>query len=129
MTHDIKTIKNHSTEWSIKLGFKGELSNEFFEKWAHVITVRKRIVKDLKYSLLATATLSILILYRNISDGIGMFDDIFNMLILILLSVCVFSVIGNARVVYQYKMHDKEMVEKWEETKMNTLQDKLEKGI
>jgi len=50
--NDVEQLNEH-TDWSIKLGFKGELTDEFYKKFNSVIKVRNRIKKEISLSLLA----------------------------------------------------------------------------
>lgn len=118
--------KDDAKTWSMKLGFKGELSDEFFVKWASVTTVRKRIIIDLKYSIFAAISFSAIIVYMYFLQGTALFGDFISIFVWAFFLVCIFSVIGHTRVVYQYRKHDKEMIEEWEQKKMNTIQDMLE---
>jgi len=100
------------TKWSIRLGFKGVLNDDFYNKMASVKKVRKRIINDLCYSTIAGIFTSILylILYYTQND----YKDAMALPIMLLLLVCVLSMVLHFRVLYQCTESDKKHIKEYE---------------
>jgi uncharacterized membrane protein len=120
--NDVEQL-NELAEWSVKLGFYGAMTDEFFKKLERVKKVRKRIKGEIIMSIGAfiMSTSIYTALYYNIYTNEYRDTAMIFMLFAILLSC--FSVLAHVRVVAQWQNHDKEMIDEW--TKMNTTETRI----
>jgi hypothetical protein len=118
--NDVEQL-NELTDWSIKLGFYGALTDEFFKKLERVKKVRKRIKSEIIMSLGAfiISTSIYTALYYNIYVNEYKGTVMVFMIFAILLSC--FSILAHMRVIVQWQNHDKEMITEWN-SKMNTTE-------
>ena len=105
-------------EWSICLGFNGELTKKFFTKLQSVKKVRKRITGELIISI-CTFTISTGIFmamqnYHYIND----YYDITSILLIFVILLSCLSILAHLRVVIQWQSHDREMYEEWMKTQL-----------
>jgi uncharacterized membrane protein len=100
--------------WSIKLGFNGEISNDFYRKLDSVKRVRKRIRGEILMAIVIfiMSTSVYLALSHNIYTNEYREQVMIFMIFAVLLSC--FSALAHTRVVVQWQAHDKEMIEEWE---------------
>jgi hypothetical protein len=100
------------TKWSIRLGFKGVLNDDFYNKMASVKKVRKRIRDDLWYSISAGTGFSIMYLILHYTNND--YKDFMALPIMLIQLVCVLSIVLHMRVMYQWNRSDEKHINDYE---------------
>lgn len=100
-------------EWSIFLGFNGELTKPFFNKLQSVKKVRKRIYVEVILSIcifiISTGIYLAMQNYHYIND----YYDTAGMLLIFVIFLSCFSVLVHLRIIIQWQSHDREMYDEW----------------
>jgi uncharacterized membrane protein len=123
---EVGIMTNNLKDWSIKLGFNGEITDEFVKKYKSVMKVRKKIKQDLFYSSLISILYIMLIIYIKYFSSDIPYETSIIIIMTMFFGICIFAILGYTRVIYQWRKHDKEMIKEWEEKKMNTLETLLD---
>jgi len=120
--NDVEQL-NELTEWSIKLGFYGAITDVFITKLEKVKKVRKRIKGEIIMSVGAfiLSTSIYTALYYNIY--VNEYKDTVMVFMIFAILLSCFSILAHIRVIVQWQNHDKEMIDEW--TKMNTTETRM----
>lgn len=116
-----KEFNEHSIdywkEWSIKLGFNGEINDDFRKKFLSVMKVRKNIRKEYWISILASTLFSLL--YYVVPMFKIEYSLYFQIAILIFILISMFAILAYFIVLVEWILHDKKMMKEWKEKQCN----------
>jgi hypothetical protein len=97
--------------WSIMLGFKGAVTDEFHDKYKSVVKVRKRIMNELYISIFSF--IGFLFVYLTSLNLNNEFIWMLQYPMYIFMGLSILSFFAHLKIVVEWKNHDLEMLEKF----------------
>lgn len=104
--------------WSIKLGFDGQITDDFKKKYDSVIIVRKRILNEIGMAILCLIGFFGMYIYSTYFLVNNDYSNLLTIPCTIFIFLSAFSIIAHMKIVREWIIHDKRMVKEFQTKKM-----------
>jgi hypothetical protein len=100
-------------EWSIRLGFKGEITEEFFKKYESVKKARNNIRNEILIAITVSGGFSLILMWiqKHNNDLYGYL----NIPLILFLGISIFSIIAHVKVVRECVISDRKHINEYQE--------------